>query len=94
MYERAVTSVRTICGETSEFLVTVGLYQGSALISYLFALIMDELTAHIQEQAPWCMLYADDIVFVDESRDSLNAKPERWREALESKGFKVSCTKT
>ena len=39
------------------------------------------------------MLFADDIVLVDESRDDMNAKLERWREALESKGFKISHTK-
>ena len=40
------------------------------------------------------MLFADDIVLVDELRDCVNAKLERWREALESKGFKISRTKT
>lgn len=40
------------------------------------------------------MLFADDIVLVDESRDGVNAKLERWREALKSKGFKISRTKT
>ena len=40
------------------------------------------------------MLFADDIVLVDESRDGVNAKLERWREALESKGFKTSCIKS
>lgn len=33
-------------------------------------------------------------VLVDESRDGMNAKPERWWETLESKGFTISCTKT
>ena len=36
------------------------------------------------------MIFADDIVLVDESRDSVNAKLERWREALESKGLIVN----
>ena len=43
-----VTSVRTTCGETGKFPVTIGLHQGSTLSPYLFALIMGELTAHIQ----------------------------------------------
>ena len=55
---------------------------------------MDELTTHIQEEVPWCMLFADDIVLVDESRDCVNAKLGGWREALESKGFKISHTNT
>ena len=73
--------------------MTIGLHQGSTLSPYLFALIMDELTAHIQEEVPWCILFADDIVLVDESRAGVNAKLKRWREALESKGFKISRTK-
>ena len=40
------------------------------------------------------MLFADDIVLVDESRDGANAKLERWREALESKSFKISRIRT
>ena len=40
------------------------------------------------------MLFADAIVLVDESRDGVNTKLERWREVLESKGFKISRTKT
>ena len=55
---------------------------------------MDELVAHIQDEVPWYMLFADYIVLVDKSRDGVNAKLERWREALESKGFKISRIKT
>ena len=88
MYEGAVTSVRTTCGKTEEFPITIDLHQGSALSPYLFVLIMDELTAHIQEEVPWCMLFVDDIVLVNESRDCVNAKFERWQEALESKALK------
>ena len=40
------------------------------------------------------MLFANDIVLVNESRDGVNAKLKRRREALESKGFKISRTKT
>ena len=50
MYERAVTSVRTTCGGTDEFPLTIGLHQGSALSTYLLTLVMDKLTTHIQEE--------------------------------------------
>ena len=39
------------------------------------------------------MLFTNDMVIVDELRDGVNAKLERWWEALESKGFKISSTK-
>ncbi|CAN6700740.1 unnamed protein product [Malus baccata var. baccata] len=62
MYEGAKTAVRTYEGQTESFPITVGLHQGSSLSPYLFALVMDELTGHIQDDIPWCMLFADDIV--------------------------------
>ena len=47
MYDKAITIVKTTTGETSEFLITVGLHQGSALSPYLFVLVMDKLTKYI-----------------------------------------------
>ena len=49
----------------------------STLSPYLFARIMDELTAHNQEEVPRCMLLVDDTVLTDASRDGVNAKLER-----------------
>ena len=40
------------------------------------------------------MLFADDVVLVDESRTGVNRKLELWRRTLESKGFRLSRTKT
>jgi hypothetical protein len=40
------------------------------------------------------MLFADDVVLVDESREGVNRKLEFWRQTLESKGFRISRTKT
>ena len=94
MYDDAMTTVRTSAGESSEFSITVGLHQGSTLSPYLFALVMDELTGQIQDEVPWCMLFADDIVLVDETKKVINAKLELWRETLETRGFKISRTKT
>ncbi|XP_060182744.1 uncharacterized protein LOC132612646 [Lycium barbarum] len=39
------------------------------------------------------MLFANDIVLIDESRSGVNARLEVWRQPLESKGFKLSRTK-
>ncbi|KAG2549704.1 hypothetical protein PVAP13_9KG354113 [Panicum virgatum] len=55
---------------------------------------MDEVTRDIQGEIPWCMLFADDVVLVDESRAGVNRKLELWRRTLESKGFRLSRTKT
>jgi hypothetical protein len=40
------------------------------------------------------MLFADDVVLVDESQAGVNRKLELWRQTLESKGFRLSRTKT
>ena len=40
------------------------------------------------------MLFADDVVLVDESRTEVNQKLELWWKTLESKGFRLRRTKT
>ncbi|KAM1714241.1 hypothetical protein ACFX12_024872 [Malus domestica] len=41
-----------------------------------------------------CMNYRDDIVLIDETREGVNAKLNLWREVLESKGLRLSRSKT
>jgi len=77
MYEGGRTGVRTPGGVTNDFAVGLGLHQGSALSPFLFTLIMDELTRGIQDALPWCMLFADDIVLIDETKQGVNVKLER-----------------
>ena len=71
--------VRTCDGDTTDFPISIGLHQGSALNPYLFSLLMDEVTRDIQDDITWCMLFADDVVLVDESRTRVNRKLELWR---------------
>nr|XP_009587311.1 uncharacterized protein LOC104085061 [Nicotiana tomentosiformis] len=40
---------------------------------------MDTLTRHIQGEVPWCMLFDDSIVPIDEMRDGINERLEVWR---------------
>ena len=40
----------------------VGLHQGSAFSPFLFAIMMDSLTENIRKEAPWQMMFADDVV--------------------------------
>ncbi|VFQ75973.1 unnamed protein product [Cuscuta campestris] len=39
-------------------------------------------------------VFVDDIVLIDDTREGLNDKLERWRHALETKGFRISRNKT
>ena len=94
MYDDSITAVRCAVGVTEGFEVKVGLHQGSALSPCLFAMVMDRITDDIREEAPWTMMFADDIVICSESKEWLERKLESWRYALERRGMKVNRRKT
>ena len=77
MYEGGRTNVRTPGGATNDFFVGMRLHQDFALNPFLFTLVMDELTNGIQDELPRYMLFADDIVLIDETREGVNGKLER-----------------
>jgi hypothetical protein len=93
MYNNVVTSVRTSDGDTNDFPINIGMDQGSALSPYLFTLVMDEVSRDIQGGIPWCMLFVDEVVLVDENRTGVDQKLELWRRTLEIKGFRLSRSK-
>ena len=71
-----VANVRTCEDITSDFSVTIRLHQGFALSPFLFDIVMDELTRANQDEIPWSILFADDIVLVYETRAGVNTKLE------------------
>ena len=94
MYEESETVVRCAVGTTESFKVKVGLHQGSVLSPFLFAVIMDRLTDEVRREPPWTMLFADDIVICEETREGVERRLESWRCALERRGMKVNRSKT
>ena len=94
MYDDSTTAVRCAVGVTEGFEVKVGLHQGSALSPCLFAMMMDRMTDEIREEAPWTMMFADDIVICSVSKEQVEEKLESWRYALERRGMKVNRRKT
>ncbi|VFQ79770.1 unnamed protein product [Cuscuta campestris] len=48
----------------------------------------------LHQGGPMVHAFADDIVLIDDTREGLNDKLERWRLALETKGFRISRNKT
>ncbi|KAK3877071.1 hypothetical protein Pcinc_018203 [Petrolisthes cinctipes] len=68
--------------------------RGSALSPYLFNLLVDVLVEEVTKEAPWSMLFADDIVLVADSGEKLQEKLELWRGLLEDYGLKVGKEKT
>ena len=81
---------REVCKDDC-FKVQVGLHQGSALSPFLFNIVFDVLTEAVWEEPPWC---ADDVIIVAKSKIELQRKLERWKQVLESRGMKISRSKT
>ncbi|XP_016566625.1 uncharacterized protein LOC107864706 [Capsicum annuum] len=94
MYNGAKTRVRTIAGDLEHFSFLTDLHLGSTLSPFLFVLVMNILMQHIQGEVIRCMLFTDDVVLINETRGRVNDKLEVWRQTLESKGFRLSKTKT
>ena len=94
MYRDVQTSVRSGMGETDCFEVKVGLHQGSALSPFLFNIVMDVVSEEVRERAPWCMMYADDVVLCARTKEEVEQTLETWRGVMEDRGLKISRTKT
>ncbi|XP_039297118.1 uncharacterized protein LOC120354279 [Nilaparvata lugens] len=94
MYNDIKTRVLSPAGVGPEFEVKIGVHQGSTLSPLLFNIVMNYITAHLQKPAPWLLLYADDIVLVAETLQQVQIDLTAWCTVLESRGLRVSCTKT
>ena len=94
LYERAETIVRVGSILSEEFSVKVDVYQGSVLSSLLFAMVIDEVTENARKGWIRQILYADNLVLMEETMEKLRENFDEWREAFESKGMKVNLGKT
>ena len=100
MYDGAQSHVNSCIGPTEDFTIRVGLHQGSSLSPYIFDLIMDVISEGVRDNAPWAMLFADDIVLVCKTKAELRKNSrdgrKRWRrEVSKSAGRKPStCSST
>ncbi|XP_045537617.1 uncharacterized protein LOC123721806 [Papilio machaon] len=48
----------------------------------------------MDEEVPWCILYADDIMLVGKDECEVQSRLEKWRDKLQRAGLKISRTKT
>ena len=94
MYTNIETSVKVEYTRLESFDIKVGVHQGSILSPLLFALVMDEVTKDIREGVVKEMLYADDIVLVDDNWEEVESRYTRWKKALQEKGMKINVNKT
>ena len=94
LYEGAETKVGVGSGLPEEFSVKVVVHQGSVLLPLLFAMVIDEVTANARKGWMKQILYADDLVLMEETMEELRENFDEWREAFESKGMRVNLGKT
>ena len=90
-----MTVVRWTVGVTYGFRVEVVPHQSSTLSPWLFAMVMDRQTDEVRQESLRTMTFADDIEICGWSREQVKKKSlERWRNVLERRGIKVSCSTT
>ena len=66
----------------------------AALSPFLSAVILDCMTREVQREAPWDILFADDVVVCSETMEEVKQRLEMWREVMEARGVRVSRQKT
>ena len=94
MRQKQKLKVRVRSELSEEFLIQVGVHQGSVLSPLLFAFAMDIILENAREELMNEILYADDLVLMNESIENLKEKLLKWKDAFESKQLKVSLKKT
>ena len=57
-------------------------------------MVMDEHTKGNVDEVPWCMLFVDNVILINETSKWINNKLEWYRNSLEAKGFRLSRSKT
>ena len=77
MYHQCDTVVRCAAGTSEPLAVEVGLHQGSAFSPSLFAIMLESLTENIRKEAPWQMMFADDVELCARENDVLELELEQ-----------------
>lgn len=94
-YKDCTTQIKLYSCDTSEkFLINVGLHQGSALSPLLFTTFIDTITADIQDPLPWTILYADDILLIQRTKEEAEFKLNQWNSTLRKNGLRICAPKT
>jgi len=94
MYEGAQTVVRTTQEDSKAFNVKVGLHQGSVSSPLLFVIVMEMISRELRAGLPLELMYADDLILMAQSKESLRDKIVKWKSGLEAKGLKMNTGKT
>ena len=72
-----MTEVRCAVGKTPRFKVKVGVHQGTALSPFMFVTVKVYLTDGVKLEAPWNIVFVDNLVLVYETREEAEEAMER-----------------
>ena len=90
LHHEAKTKVRVGSELSEEFLVQVGVHQGSVFSPLLFAITVEVITETTKKRLMNEILYADDLVLTSQSIENLKEKFSKCQKAFESKRLKVN----
>lgn len=88
-----MTAIRCTVGVVDGVEVKFGLHRGPSLSPSSFTLVMDMLTCEIRQDAQWSLMFDDEILLINELKEQLQqveGNSERWRNARDSRGMRVS----
>ena len=94
MYNNASSRVRVNGAYSEPVDIKVGVHQGSVLSPLLFLIVLEALSREFRTGCPWELLYADDLVLIDEDLDRLIERLGTWKRNLEAHGLRVNMGKT
>jgi len=89
VFEKIIHVIKSMYDEARTDVWRVGFHQGSCLRPLLFIIVMDAISEATRPEVPWDMLYADDLIVVEDSVSNFQTRFSGWQRALESKGLKV-----
>ncbi|KAK2178494.1 hypothetical protein NP493_541g01036 [Ridgeia piscesae] len=81
-------------GRTDEFLIKVGLHQGSGLSPFMFIVVLGVISDEFRHGLPRELLFADDLAVVTDTEEEMQRRWLDWQIVMESKGLKVNIGKT
>ena len=93
LYTEVCTVVRTDAG-LSDFLMKVGLHQGSVLSPLLFSDVMDVVSTEARSGLLSELLYGDDLVLMTPTMEQLGKRKTEWAATLLDKGLNVNTGKS
>lgn len=75
MYHHTASVVQTDVGDSNSFQISIlWIHQESGFDLFLYNVVMDTVSAHIQDDLSRLMIFADSIGFIDENRLMLEPK--------------------